>query len=168
MVKREPKFEKSVGSYLTTAKNEFDWYERKVPVIFEALDTLFSNANNTYRLPKTLNPNLYNISLIPYMEEGTFTGKVEIHMTVQENTTLIALNAHKLNILNVEVFRNDSEIKVQNYTTKHIPQQLRIYLSNYVHTNEKIIAKIQFNGILNDEMTGFYRSSYFDNDGVQQ
>ncbi|KYN33599.1 Aminopeptidase N [Trachymyrmex septentrionalis] len=165
LVQKEPEFKNSVTSYLATAKNEFDWYERKVPGIFKTLDTLF--PSNTYRLPKTLNPNLYNISLTPYMEKGTFTGKVKIHMTVQENTTLIALNAHKLNILSVKVFRNDSEINVQNYTTKHIPQQLRIYLSSYVHTNEKIIAEIQFNGILNDEMNGFYRSSYVDSDGVQ-
>ena len=166
MVQKEPEFENSVTSYLATAKNEFDWYERKVPGIFKALDNLF--PSNMYRLPKTLNPNLYNISLTPYMKEGIFTGKVKIHMTVQENTTLIALNAHKLNILSVKVFRNDSEKNVQSYTTKHIPQQLRIYLSSYVHTNEKIIAEIQFNGILNDEMTGFYRSSYVDSDGVQQ
>ncbi|KYN14240.1 Aminopeptidase N [Trachymyrmex cornetzi] len=165
LVQKEPEFKNSVTSYLATAKNEFDWYERKVPGIFKALDNLF--PSNTYRLPKTLNPNLYNISLTPYIKKGTFTGKVKIHMTVLENTTLIALNAHKLNILSVKVFKNDLEINVQNYTTKHIPQQLRIYLSSYIHTNEKIIAEIEFNGTLNDEMTGFYRSSYVDSTGVQ-
>ncbi|XP_011870129.1 PREDICTED: uncharacterized protein LOC105563274 [Vollenhovia emeryi] len=167
LVKKEPRFKISVDSYLETAKYEFDWYERKVPVIFEALDNLFSS--NMYRLPKTLEPNLYNIYLTPHMEEGVFDGGVEIQMTVRESTTLITLNSHKLNISsNINVFReNYSEIKILSYK-EHGPQQvLKIYLSAYVHTNEKIQVKINFNGILNDDMNGFYRSSYFDSEGVQ-
>jgi len=150
---------------LATANDEFDWYERNVPEIFEALDNIFSN--NMYRLPKTLEPKQYNIHLTPYMEKGTFDGEVEINMTVRENTTLIVLNSHKLNISNISVSRNGAEIKLLNYKDC-VPQQLRIYLSNYVHTNEEIITKIYYNGILNDDMEGFYRSSYFDNDGKQQ
>jgi len=151
---------------LTTANDEFNWYERNVPEIFEALDNVFSS--NTYRLPKTFAPKLYNIHLTPYMEEGTFDGKVEISMTVLEDTTLIVLNSHKLNISNISVSRNGEDIKLLRYTHRIPDQQLRIYLSNYVYKNEEIIAKIYYNGILNDDMNGFYRSSYFDNDGKQQ
>jgi len=102
------------------------------------------------------------------MEEGTFDGKVEISMTVLEDTTLIVLNSHKLNISNISVSRNGEDIKLLRYTHRIPDQQLRIYLSNYVYKNEEIIAKIYYNGILNDDMNGFYRSSYFDNDGKQQ
>ncbi|XP_071652134.1 uncharacterized protein [Temnothorax longispinosus] len=164
LTNKEPEFKKSVDSYLATAKYEFDWYEKKVPVIFETLDNLF--PSNTYRLPKTLAPKLYDIYLTPDMEEGVFEGVVKIHITVRENTTLIALNSHKLNISSITIFRNGTEIKMLN-STEHIPQQLRIYLANYVHTHEEIIAEIHFNGILNDDMNGFYRSSYFDRNGVQ-
>ncbi|XP_011706301.1 PREDICTED: uncharacterized protein LOC105461501 [Wasmannia auropunctata] len=163
LVDKEPEFKRYVDSYLATAKYEFDWYDTKAPVVFETLDNLF--LSNTHRLPKALEPRLYDIHLTPHMEEGTFEGKVKIHMEVRENTPLIALNSHKLDILNVKVFRNGAEIQLVNYTT-HIPQQLRIYLSNYVHANEEIIAEIDFNGTLNDDMNGFYRSSYLDN-GVQ-
>lgn len=101
------------------------------------------------------------------MEEGTFEGKVEIDITVREDTSLIALNSHKLKILNIMVMRNGVEIPL-NYIEDISQQQLKIYLSAYVHTNENIIAKIHYNGILNDDMNGFYRSSYFDSKGTQQ
>ncbi|XP_039306626.1 uncharacterized protein LOC105193936 [Solenopsis invicta] len=164
LVQKEPEFMKSVESYLTTAEYEFDWYERKMPIIFAALDSLFSSS--TYRLPKTLVPKLYNVYLTPHMNEGVFEGKVEIHMTVRENTTLIAFNSHKLDILNIKILRNGAAMQVQSFTT-HVPQQLKIYLPNYVYKYDKIIAEIHFIGILNDNMTGFYRSSYFDSNGVQ-
>lgn len=166
LVNKEPEFKKLVNSYLTTAKYEFDWYEKKVPEIFEALDTLFSS--NTYRLPKTLDPKLYNIHLTPHMEQGVFEGKVKIQMTVRENTTLIVLNSHKLNISNINISKNGTKLQRLKVVEEHTSQQLKIYLATYVHTNEEIIAEINFNGILNDDMNGFYRSSYLDSDGVQQ
>lgn len=165
MVKKKPEFKESVELYLATAKYEFEWYERKVPIIFEALDNLFSS--DTYRLPKTFDPKLYNVHLTPHMEKGTFNGKVEIHLTARENTTLIVLNSHKLNISNIKV-RNGTEIKLLNYRKCILQQQLKIYLSAYVHTNEKIMVEINYDGILNDDMNGFYRSSYVDSNGVQQ
>ncbi|XP_011690580.1 PREDICTED: uncharacterized protein LOC105451677 [Wasmannia auropunctata] len=163
LVNKEPKFKKNIKFYLKIAEHEIYWYRGRVSEIIEALNNQFLNTYQKYKyLPKTLYPKLYNVHLTPYMEKGVFEGKVEIYMTVRENTTLIALNSHKLDILNITVFRNGAEIKLQNYT-EHIPQQLRIYLSNYVYTNEEIMVEIHFNGTLNDDLNGFYRSSYFDN-----
>lgn len=165
LVNKEPEFKKSVDSYLETAKYEFNWYERKVPVIFESLDKLFSS--NTYRLPKTLYPKEYIIKLKPYMKEGAFEGEVAINVIVRENTPLIVLNSHNLDILNITVSRNGTPIELLNYT-EHISQQVKIYLSEYIHTNEEILVEIKFNGTLNDNMNGFYRSSYLDSNGEQQ
>ncbi|XP_012524023.2 uncharacterized protein LOC105829586 [Monomorium pharaonis] len=161
---KEPELKKSFNSYLKTAIYEFEWYEKKVPIIFETLDNLFPSI--TYRLPKTLAPKLYNVYLTPHMEKGVFEGKVNIYITVEEDTTLIALNSHELNILNIKVLRNDKEMPWLTNTT-NIPQQLRIYLANFVHKNEEIIIEIEFSGVLNDDMKGFYRSSYLDSKGVQ-
>ncbi|KAL0111090.1 hypothetical protein PUN28_012804 [Cardiocondyla obscurior] len=164
LVDKEPEFKNSVDSYLATAQYEFDWYEKNAPVIFETLDNLFSS--DAYRLPKTLDPKLYNITLTPNMEQGTFKGQVKINMIARQDTPLITLNSHKLDILQINVIKNGTEIRVLNYTT-HITQQLKIYLSAYVYTNEEIEVMIDFNGLLNDDMNGFYRSSYFDKNGNQ-
>lgn len=101
------------------------------------------------------------------MEQGIFEGKVQIHMTAREDTTLIVLNSHKLQILSINVTKNGIEIPY-NYKELIPQQQLKIYLSAYVHTNETIIAEIHYNGTLNDDMNGFYRSSYFDSTNTQQ
>lgn len=175
LVARECNFFKSVDFYLSTAQYEFDWYERKAPTILEELDKLF--VNNKYRLPNTLYPELYNVTLKPNMEEGIFTGKVQIYMRVENDTVLIVLNSQNLNISNTRVFRNYTAsnylnaepIQILNYVNEQLfTQQLRIYLNSEVKNGEKIMAEIDFNGILNDDMQGFYRSSYLDNDGEQQ
>lgn len=101
------------------------------------------------------------------MKEGVFEGEVAINVIVRESTTLIVLNSHNLDILNITVSRNGTPIELLNYT-EHISQQLKIYLSEYIHTNEEILVEIKFNGTLNDNMNGFYRSSYLDSNGEQQ
>lgn len=175
LVVREPAFFKSMDFYLSTAQYEFDWYEKKAPTILEELDQLF--LNNEYRLPNTLYPELYNVTLKPNMKEGIFTGKVQIYMRVENDTTLIILNSQNLNISNIKVFRNYTAsnylnaepIQILNYVNEQLfTQQLRIYLNSEVKTGEKIMAEIDFNGTLNDDMQGFYRSSYLDSDGEQQ
>jgi aminopeptidase N len=164
LASKESEFEFSANSYLSKAKYEFDWYDKNVPEILEALDN--PSSSSEYRLPKSLEPKLYNIHITPDFEEGTFEGKVEINIKVKESTTLIALNSDKLNVSNIKITRNNKEIRILS-TNKNIPQQLRIYLSAHVNTNEEIKAEMEFKGILNDDMKGFYRSSYTDSKGVQ-
>lgn len=171
-----PTLKNSIDSYLSTAKYEFDWYEEKVPIIFETLHKLF--FNDVYRLPKTLQPKLYNVTLIPQMEKGNFNGKVQIYMEVKQDTTVIILNSHNLHPIpkeDIKVFRNytlegnNSYAKpIELLSHKEDSQQLRIYLTEFVHIKEKIMVDIEFDGILNDNMQGFYRSFYVDSKGVQQ
>ncbi|XP_050466418.1 putative aminopeptidase-2 [Cataglyphis hispanica] len=173
LVEREPAFNKFVDSYLLTAQYEFDWYERKAPIIFEEMDKQF--LNNKYRLPRALYPELYNITLKPYIEKGIFEGHVQIYMRAENDTMSIILNSHNLNISNIKVFKNymvgnklnAEPIQLLNYTNEQFPQQLRIYLSSEVKNAENIMAEIDFNGTLNDNMEGFYRSFYFDDAGHQ-
>lgn len=157
---------------MADAEYEFDWYEREVPEVFETLDKLL--PDDTYRLPSTLYPEQYNISLAPDMEEGTFEGNVQIDIRVERNTSAVFLNSHNLHIKHVKVYRIDSknyddskseEIPWSNYTLDTTTQQLKIYLTEFVNA-EKIKVDIEFDGILNDNMQGFYRSSYVDESGT--
>jgi len=172
LAEKIPTLKNSIQSYLSIAEYEFDWYEERVPIIFETLDQLFFDK---YRLPKTLQPKLYNLTLIPDIENGTFNGIVKIYIEVIQNTTSIILNSHNLQIPegSIKVFRNSpennntyTELKLSNYVEDS--QQLRLYLAECIHIKEKIMVDIEFNGILNDNMQGFYRSSYVDSKGVQQ
>lgn len=127
-------------------------------------------------MPSALYPELYNVTLKPNMEKGIFEGHVQIYMRVENDTMSIVLNSHNLNISNIKVFKNymagnnlnAESIQLLNYTNEQFPQQLRIYLNSEVKNAENIMAEIDFNGTLNDDMEGFYRSSYFDDNGMQQ
>lgn len=174
LIIKEPKFKNLVSSYLSNAQYEFDWYEKEVPTIFKILDQLF--PDDTYRLPKTLYPTLYNISLIPELEKHTFEGKAQIYIKVKRDTTCIVLNSNNLTNITIRVIRNyianDSylelkEIPFFEYKINETSQQLKIYLKEFIHV-EKIITEIKFTGVLNDDMKGFYRSSYFDNNNTLQ
>lgn len=169
---KEPAFKEVVDSYLANAKYEFDWYERNVPEIFEALNKHL--PDDTYRLPSTLYPELYNISLSPYIQDGTFEGKVQIYTKVERNTSAVFLNSHNLHIEQVKVYRIDpenyddsnvQEIPWSNWTLDTTMQQLKIYLSEFVNV-KKMKVDIEFKGTLNDNMQGFYRSSYLDESGT--
>lgn len=137
------------------------------------MDKLF--LSNKYRLSSTLYPERYNVILRPDIENGTFEGKVQIYIRIENDTIPIILNSHNLNISNVKVFRNyagsnnyNESIELNYMNEQLVSQQLRIYLRSEVKNAENIMAEIDFNGILNDDMEGFYRSSYLDNNGKQQ
>ncbi|XP_032687648.1 putative aminopeptidase-2 [Odontomachus brunneus] len=170
LVNKEPTFENVVGLYVADAEYEFDWYERQAPEIFEVLDKLLQGY--TYRLPNTLYPEQYNITLAPYIEEGIFEGNVQIDIRVEKNTSAIFLNSYNLDIKHMNVSRinskddsKDEEIPISNYTLNPYTQQLKIYLTEFINA-EKIKVNIEFNGTFNDKMQGFYRSSYLDKSGT--
>lgn len=91
-------------------------------------------------------------------------------MRVESDTMSIVLNSHNLNISNIKVYKNymvgnksnAESIQLLNYTNEQFPQQLRIYLNSEVKNAENIMAEIDFNGTLNDNMEGFYYSYYLD------
>lgn len=173
LVKKELAFEKSVDSFVANAEYEFEWYEREGPKIFAGIDSVLQN--NKYRLPNTLHPELYNVSLLVDVKNGKFEGNVKIYMRVEKNTSVILLNSHDLDIVPVRVFRNyevdniskSEEIPLLDHSKIPEFQQLKIYLSKYANA-EKIMAEISFNGTLNNNMQGFYRSSYLDSSGERQ
>lgn len=131
-------------------------------------------SDYAYRLPNTLYPELYNIFLTPHIEEGTFEGKVQIYIRVKTNTSSVVLNSHKLDIKKVSVYRiktsteeNDDskiEISVLKRVMNDTAQLMILYLTEFIN-EENMMVDIEYNGILNDNMQGFYRSSYFDKSG---
>ncbi|XP_057428135.1 aminopeptidase M1-like [Lotus japonicus] len=111
------------------------------------------------RLPKFAVPKRYDISLKPDLAACRFTGSVAVDIEIVAATTFIVLNAADLSITNaaisfnaslkpsrVELFEDD-EILVLEF-----PEQLPVGLLG--------VLVIPFEGILNDRMKGFYRSTY--------
>lgn len=117
-----------------------------------------SHLNNPHRLPRTVVPSRYKVSLAPQLEDASFTGNVLISATATEVTNEIVLNAIELDIHSVTVngrdcpweLIEDLERLVIHHDT--VPGDLEISLS--------------FTGILNDKLHGFYRSTFVDEQGT--
>lgn len=174
LTSKEPTFKLFTSSYMSTAEYEFDWYDSNGPRIFRILDELIPDSS--YRLPDMLYPELYNISLAPDMERGTFDGKVQIYMKTNRDTSSIVLNSHNLNIESAKAYKHymaegtnprAEELQVMDYYINKTSQILKIYLNEFVNT-KNVMVEIKFNGTLNDDMEGFYRSSYLDASGTLQ
>ena len=116
--------------------------------------------DNPYRLPRAVVPQHYTLALEPNLAEATFVGHVIIDATVNEAVGRIVLNAIELDV---------SEVKVDGETVPfalHEPTERLEILA--AHEQGTVTIEITFSGILNDKLHGWYRSTYVDNDGVQQ
>ena len=61
-------------------------------------DAATETSPNPYRLPRTVVPVRYEVTLEPDLDSGTFVGEVTTAIDVREATNLIVLNAIELEI----------------------------------------------------------------------
>ncbi|XP_015127623.1 aminopeptidase N [Diachasma alloeum] len=124
-----------------------------------------------YRLPEDVVPESYNIRITPDLEsdEFTFTGVSEINIIVKKNISKITLHANSLNITMVALRTP------QNVTLPAV--QLPLNVANdfliinsktQLTANSRYVLELEYEGKLNDDMRGFYRSSYVDDYGKKR
>ena len=113
-----------------------------------------SHLNSPYRLPRTVLPSRYQVSLVPDLENASFTGTVSISASAVEAATEIVLNAIELEIHSVSV--NGT---VSTFTLNEDLE--RLVINSSVAPGDLVID-IAFTGILNDKLRGFYRSTFVD------
>lgn len=165
----------SLNSYLTLAEYELNWFNENSPAIIEWLSETYeeedTNTTSDYRLPTTILPESYDIYLTPYLEVDNFvfSGEVYIVMTVVNETSQIVLHAYELTIEQIAVYVNviDS-VTVSGRSYNSLTQKLTLYFDSVFSAGTSITVYFAYTGILNDEMKGFYRSSYKAADGTTQ
>ena len=111
-----------------------------------------------YRLPRTVLPSKYEVSLTPDLENASFTGSVVITATAIENVDSIVMNAIELDIYAVTV--ND---QFADFSLDEELERLTIHSSV---SAGPVTISVTFTGILNDKLRGFYRSTFVDESGV--
>ena len=62
-----------------------------------------SHLNSPYRLPRTVLPSRYQVSLVPDLDNASFTGTVSIEAEAVESASELVLNAIELEIHSVTV-----------------------------------------------------------------
>ena len=112
-------------------------------------------------------PSHYRIHLEPDLVEATFSGKVEIEVEVGQATDNIQINSTEL-VISAALLLDAVGTKIETSEVKHDEKMERATLSFDSELSPgpyTIIA--EFTGILNDQLRGFYRSVFTDDDGVE-
>ncbi|CAK7356897.1 unnamed protein product [Dovyalis caffra] len=115
------------------------------------------------RLPKFATPDRYDLHLKPDLSVCTFSGTICINLRIIEPTKFIVLNALELNIQGV-LFTNSQNQQQYHPCDVVLDEDDKILVLVFEETLDvgDGTLRIDFSGILNEHLRGFYRCSYMD------
>ena len=120
------------------------------------------------RLPENVRPVHYRLTLEPDLDSFTFAGREEIEVTVETSTSEVTLNASEMNVsrASAETAQGDA---LQASAIEYDEEQERVTLrfASPLPAGRSVL-RLDFTGELNDQLRGFYRSTYVDGDGVER
>ncbi len=109
-----------------------------------------------------ITPINYEIEFEPLFHNFTFNGIEIITIDISKPTNLILLDAAELKIKKSHVIQGRKTVTVITSLDKK-NEKLTIKLAKKIKGKVKLC--IEFTGILNDRLLGFYKSQYKDQDG---
>jgi puromycin-sensitive aminopeptidase len=131
-----------------------------VPTVDEGTD-----PSARYRLPYTVEPRRYALRLTPDLAHATFTGEVHIEVLIHEAVSEIVLNAAELAVSSALLDPGGGEPHGLAVTIDEGSERLVLTPTAAVVPGPAVIS-LEFSGILNDKLHGFYRSEFTDEAGV--
>lgn len=111
------------------------------------------------RLPKTVSPLHYDLTIHPNLTTLDFTGVVRILLDVHEDTDTIILHAKQMQISNALLLAPEGvrPLGVLEYPRFH---QLGLLSDSVLIKGRKYEVQLEFAANLSDSFHGFYKSSY--------
>jgi puromycin-sensitive aminopeptidase len=131
------------------------------PVELERTDV----AESPFRLPRTVVPDHYDITLDVDPARDTFVGSVGIDVRVLESTERIVLNTADLDLDEVALSSGSATVAVVDVSHDD-RERTTLQLETPVDVGSYRLD-ITYRGIVDDQLRGLYRSVYEDADGVQ-
>ncbi len=126
------------------------------------------SQTSAYRLPTNVRPTAYRLTLTPDLESFTFTGEVEIDLQVSVPSGRVLLNAAELEISSARVTDEYGVVIPASGIIADEKRERASLTFPRAIPRGKATLSIEFSGILNDQLRGFYRCQYTDADGVSQ
>ncbi len=122
------------------------------------------------RLPPTTVPRHYEVELAPDLEAATFSGRCSVDIDIVEATDAIICNAAELEITASAIERDGRRAPLTasvDETSQRFTLTAQAPSTRTTGDFEPGPARLhlEFNGILNDKLRGFYRSKYRDESG---
>ncbi len=115
-------------------------------------------------LPINVKPNKYTMTLQPDLGSFTFRGEQTIDIEILEPTARIVLNAAELEVSEVSLVRNGTSTAAYSIALDEGTETVTLDFGQTLSPGEAQLA-MQFSGVLNDRLVGFYRSEYEDTEG---
>ncbi|KAK6463251.1 alanine/arginine aminopeptidase [Scheffersomyces coipomensis] len=109
-------------------------------------------------LPNNVKPLHYDLTIEPIFENFTFTGEETVDFHVIERTDYITLNSLEIEIQEAKL--NDVTVPYEFDVAK---QTVTFKFDDHLVEGADAKLYLKFTGTLNENMCGFYRSSYKDN-----
>lgn len=112
-------------------------------------------------LPKNVKPLHYDLTLEPNFETFKYEGTVIIDLDVVEDTTSISLNTIDIDIKETTIRSGSHTVtSTPKVTYDEDTQVTKVDFEQKIAAGSKAQLIQKFTGTLNDNMAGFYRSSY--------
>ena len=108
------------------------------------------------RLPETVAPESYDLTFEPNLAKATFSGEEVIHVKVEKPTATVTLNAAELEFREARIEAGGTSQKAA-VTLDEPKEQATLTVPKELPAGPAEIH-IQFTGILNDKLRGFYLS----------
>jgi aminopeptidase N/puromycin-sensitive aminopeptidase len=121
-----------------------------------ALFAVVSPFGLAQRLPQTVRPEHYTLSLTPDLKAATFTGQETIDVALLEPASAITLNAAEIKFLSVTTTVEGKAIPAK-VTLDDEKQQATFDFGQKLPAGKRQL-QIGYSGILNNELRGFYLS----------
>lgn len=121
-----------------------------------------------YRLPTSVYPTDYYIGLMPNFDDFSYTGSAMINITVRTATDQIVFHHRQLIIIVDTVIDGDESIVPKTPTYNETTEQYTVTLPRKLLADRNVSINLRFRGRLSDNMIGFYKSSYIDNEGKER
>ena len=120
-----------------------------------------------YRLPRTVVPSHYDLRLVPALDAGTFTGSAAIEVDVADEIDEVVLNAAELTIAEAWLENPEGIRRNASVTLDEEAERATLALEEPAAAGPWTVH-LAFEGILNDKLHGFYRSTFVDDEGVER
>jgi len=121
------------------------------------------------RLPKTVKPLNYNLTIEPDLKALTFRGRVAIELIVLQDTNKVTLHFLGLHLSEVLLKVGDqapaSPVSIDQCTET---ETVTFSFAKTLVARSGALLRIQFSGVLQDGVAGFYRARYKGRDGAQK
>ncbi len=126
-----------------------------------------TSSPNPYRLARSVVPSAYRLFLTPDLEGATFAGRVEIDVVITQSTDRITLHAKALELGAATLTADGTSVRSTD-TLHDSTYETATFVFDATLPLGPATLEIAYTGVLNDQLSGFYRSTFVDPDGVTQ